>query len=93
MKYLNKLALKHETRKEFIHEVSIIKESDTIDERADRISLMTLHSSKGLEYNCVFIVGLENGIMPLHKAQTPEEIEEERRLLYVGMTRAKQNYS
>ena len=90
LKYLNKLALKHETRKEFIHEVSIIKESDTIDERADRISLMTLHSSKGLEYNCVFIVGLENGIMPLHKAQTPEEIEEERRLLYVGMTRAKQ---
>lgn len=90
LKYLKKLALKHETRKEFIHEVSIIKESDTIDERADRISLMTLHSSKGLEYNCVFIVGLENGIMPLHKAQTPEEIEEERRLLYVGMTRAKQ---
>ena len=51
---------------------------------------MTLHSSKGLEYKCVFIVGLENGILPLYRAQTPEEIEEERRLLYVGMTRAKQ---
>ena len=47
-------------------------------------------SSKGLEYKCVFITGLENGIIPLYKARTPEEIEEERRLLYVGMTRAKE---
>ena len=51
---------------------------------------MTLHASKGLEFKCVFIAGLENGIIPLYRAVAPEEIEEERRLLYVGMTRAKQ---
>ena len=89
-KYLYEFAQQYNTRNEFIHEVSLLKESDTLDERADRISLMTLHTSKGLEYKCVFIVGLENGILPLYRAQTPEEIEEERRLLYVGMTRAKQ---
>ena len=89
-KYLYEFAQQYNTRDEFIHEVSLLKESDTLDERADRISLLTLHSSKGLEYKCVFIVGLESGILPLYRAQTPEEIEEERRLLYVGMTRAKQ---
>ena len=51
---------------------------------------MTLHSSKGLEFNCVFIAGLENGLLPLYKAQTEKEIDEEKRLLYVGITRAKQ---
>ena len=89
-KYLLELSEKYPDKKDFIHEVSLIKESDTIDKRADRISLMTLHSSKGLEFNCVFIAGLENGILPLYRAQTPEEIDEERRLLYVGMTRAKE---
>lgn len=49
---------------------------------------MTLHASKGLEYKCVFVVGLEDGIIPLYRAKEPQEIEEERRLLYVGMTRA-----
>ena len=49
---------------------------------------MTLHASKGLEYKCVFIVGLEYGILPLFLAKTSQELEEERRLLYVGMTRA-----
>ena len=90
MKYLKAIAEKTPRRIDFIHEVSLIKESDTLDKRADRISLMTLHSSKGLEYRCVFIAGLEDGILPLYRAQTAEEIEEERRLLYVGMTRAKQ---
>lgn len=90
LKYLKSMAAQYPTRIEFIHEVSLLKESDTLDERADRISLMTLHASKGLEFNCVFIVGLENGIMPLYRAEIPEQIEEERRLLYVGMTRAKQ---
>ena len=90
LKYLKSMAAQYPTRIEFIHEVSLLKEFDTLDERADRISLMTLHASKGLEFNCVFIVGLENGIMPIYRAETPEQIEEERRLLYVGMTRAKQ---
>ena len=88
--YLFKTAESFPDKKDFIHEISLIKESDTLDERADRISLMTLHSSKGLEFGCVFIIGLENGILPINRAQTPEEIEEERRLLYVGMTRAKE---
>lgn len=89
-KYLKELAQNIENRKDFIHEVSLVKECDTLDERADRISLMTLHASKGLEFNCVFVAGLEQGIIPLYRAETPEAIEEERRLLYVGMTRAKQ---
>lgn len=89
-KYLKKLAAKKATKKDFIHEVSLLRECDTLDARADRIALMTLHASKGLEFNCVFITGLEQGIIPLYRAETPEEIEEERRLLYVGMTRAKQ---
>lgn len=89
-KYLVKLSETFTTREEFIHEVSLLTEADTLDERADRISLMTLHASKGLEFKCVFIAGLEEGIMPLYRAQTEEEIAEEKRLLYVGMTRAEQ---
>ena len=88
--YLKELASIYTTRRDFIHEVSLLKESDTLDERADRIALMTMHSSKGLEFKNVFIVGLENGLLPLSKAKSNDEIEEERRLLYVGMTRAKQ---
>uniref|UniRef100_UPI0040253828 UvrD-helicase domain-containing protein n=1 Tax=Candidatus Scatousia sp. TaxID=3085663 RepID=UPI0040253828 len=89
-KYLVKVSESFTTRDEFIHEVSLLTEADTLDERADRISLMTLHASKGLEFKCVFIAGLEEGIMPLYRAQTEEEIAEEKRLLYVGMTRAEQ---
>ena len=88
--YLEKLAIECSRKNDFIHEVSLLKESDTIDARADRISLMTPHSSKGLEFNCVFIAGLENGLIPLYKAETEKELEEEKRILYVGMTRAKQ---
>lgn len=88
--FLKDIASVCETRRDFLHEVSLIKESDTLDKRADRISLMTMHASKGLEFNCVFVMGLENGIIPLYRAETEEEIEEERRLLYVGMTRAKE---
>lgn len=90
LKYLKDVAGGCENKKDFIHQISLVKESDTLDLRADRISLMTLHASKGLEFNCVFVAGLENGIIPLYRAETPEEIEEERRLLYVGMTRAKE---
>lgn len=89
-KYLTKLAERFTTKEEFIHEVSLLTEADTLDERADRISLMTLHASKGLEFKCVFIAGLEDGILPLYRAKTEDELEEEKRLLYVGMTRAEE---
>ncbi len=90
LKYLVRLAQNYCQKDEFIHEVSLLSEVDTLDQRADRISLLTLHSCKGLEFKCVFVVGLEHGIMPLYRAQDPGEVEEERRLLYVGMTRAEQ---
>ncbi len=90
LKYFLNLSEISKDTNEFIHEISLLTEADTLDKRADRITLMTLHSSKGLEFNCVFIAGLENEIIPLYRAKEQDEIEEERRLLYVGMTRAKE---
>lgn len=90
LKFLIKIAHKSKNKQEFIHEVSMLTEADTLDKRADRITLMTLHASKGLEFKCVFIAGLENEILPLYRAKEDKAIEEERRLLYVGMTRAKE---
>ena len=90
LKYLINIAKTSKEKNEFTHEVSLLTEADTLDKRADRITLMTLHASKGLEFKCVFIAGLENEILPLYRAKEEKEIEEERRLLYVGMTRAKE---
>lgn len=90
LKYLIDLSNNFTDKSDFLHEVSVLTEADTLDERADRIRLMTLHASKGLEFKCVFLAGLENEILPLYRAKEPQEIEEERRLLYVGMTRAKE---
>lgn len=90
LQFLIKIAHKSKNKQQFIHEVSILTEADTLDKRADRITLMTLHASKGLEFKCVFIAGLENEILPLYRAKEDKAIEEERRLLYVGMTRAKE---
>ncbi|MFH1466814.1 MAG: UvrD-helicase domain-containing protein [Pseudomonadota bacterium] len=77
----------------FRAEVDLGLQVDTWDPRAERIALLTLHAAKGLEFAVVFIVGLEDGILPLRFGPAPLEpgaLEEERRLLYVGMTRAKE---
>ena len=78
--------------KRFRYEVLIEVEVDTWDGRAERISLLTLHASKGLEFAVVFLVGCEDGILPLRFAGRPDEVDEaeERRLFFVGMTRAKE---
>lgn len=66
--------------------------SSTDEEAGERVSLMTIHSAKGLEFDTVFLTGLENGLFPLYdNPDEPEQMEEERRLCYVGITRAKRN--
>ena len=76
---------------EFLERIALVADSDQIPTAGGRVSLMTLHTSKGLEYPVVFITGMEEGLFPHTRAQDePSEIEEERRLCYVGMTRAQQ---
>ena len=73
----------------FLQEVSLLTDLDSEDDDPNRVTLMTLHASKGLEFPVVFITGLEEGLFPLAKAaQDRTELEEERRLFYVGVTRA-----
>ncbi|NMB20579.1 MAG: DNA helicase PcrA [Firmicutes bacterium] len=74
-----------------LEHVALINEVDSYDATADAVNMMTLHGSKGLEFPVVFIVGLEEGIFPhARSAFEPEQLEEERRLAYVGMTRAEE---
>lgn len=80
------------TLEDFLSDVSLVADIDSLDETASQVCLMTLHAAKGLEFPCVFICGMESGIFPSYLSQdSPEEIEEERRLCYVGITRAKEN--
>jgi DNA helicase-2/ATP-dependent DNA helicase PcrA len=74
----------------FLESTALQKETDLYDPRADRVTLMTLHASKGLEFPVVFIVGCEEGLLPYQRSDETPDIEEERRLFYVGMTRAQQ---
>ncbi|HRN71021.1 MAG TPA: 3'-5' exonuclease, partial [Candidatus Woesebacteria bacterium] len=59
------------------------------DQKADKVTLLSIHAAKGLEFPYVFIIGFEEGIIPFIKKQSKPNIEEEKRLLYVAMTRAK----
>jgi DNA helicase-2/ATP-dependent DNA helicase PcrA len=80
--------------RDFLERISLVSDIDQWEDEEERLTLMTLHSAKGLEFPIVFIVGLEEGLFP-HASSTLEEVEleEERRLLYVGMTRAKEKLS
>lgn len=78
----------------FLEEVALVADVDSLDENSDYVVLMTLHSAKGLEFPQVYLAGMEDGLFPSYMtitADDPEEIEEERRLCYVGITRAKEH--
>jgi DNA helicase-2/ATP-dependent DNA helicase PcrA len=75
----------------FLEEVALVSDVDDLDEKVDAVTLITLHQAKGLEFPVVFIVGMEEGILPHFKSMPdPAQMEEERRLCYVGITRAKE---
>ncbi|MGB6837194.1 MAG: UvrD-helicase domain-containing protein [Dehalococcoidia bacterium] len=75
----------------FLEDVALVTDIDEYDEKADAVTLITLHQAKGLEFSVVFIVGLEEGLLPhIRSYDDPAQMEEERRLCYVGMTRAEE---
>jgi len=75
---------------DYLGEISLFTDIDSYRETDDKLTLMTIHSAKGLEYDTVCLVGLEEGLFPLQQAiSDPVKLEEERRLFYVGMTRAR----
>ena len=73
---------------DFLETITLQSETDAYDPRADRVTLMSLHASKGLEFPVVFIVGCEEGLLPYERKGEAVDVEEERRLFYVGLTRA-----
>ena len=93
MERLRVLAQRCENRwQQFLSEIHLAQGIDVWDERADRCSLLTLHAAKGLEFRVVFVVGCEDGVLPLKWRDEIDEAQmaEERRLFYVGMTRARE---
>ncbi|MDQ2086598.1 DNA helicase PcrA [Herbivorax sp. ANBcel31] len=97
IKELLSVALEFEAQNEekgleqFLEHVSLVTDIDKMDEESDYVVLMTLHSAKGLEFPVVFMAGLEEGVFPGFRSMADEnELEEERRLCYVGITRAKE---
>ncbi len=76
---------------EFLEQISLVADTDELDDDDSSVVLMTLHSAKGLEFPVVFLIGLEDGVFPhLRAIGEPDELEEERRLAYVGITRARE---
>ncbi len=89
---LNSLAYEFEDLglSSFLENLALVSDQDTVPNEADAPTLLTLHAAKGLEFPVVFIVGLDDGLIPHNRSlNEPEEMEEERRLFYVGLTRAK----
>lgn len=76
----------------FLNDLALVSDIDDLEEESSQVTLMTLHSAKGLEFPVVFLVGMEEGVFPLSRALLEEdELEEERRLAYVGITRAEEH--
>jgi len=76
---------------DFLEQVALVTEGDEYEEGEPTVTLMTLHTAKGLEFPAVFIVGMEDGVFPHYRSMSdPSQLEEERRLAYVGITRAKE---
>lgn len=85
------MAREFETVDEFAEQISLVTDTDAMDDNESLVTLMTLHSAKGLEYPVVFLTGMEDGVLPhIRTLGEPRELEEERRLAYVGVTRAMQ---
>jgi DNA helicase-2/ATP-dependent DNA helicase PcrA len=90
VKELQTVASQHETLEDFLESVALVQDQDQYNTDNNAVTLMTLHSAKGLEFPVVFLVGMEEGIFPHNRALVDQsELEEERRLCYVGITRAK----
>lgn len=77
---------------DFLENLALVSDQDTLPEEVNAPTLLTLHAAKGLEFSRVFITGLDEGLLPHSRSKDdPEEMAEERRLFYVGLTRAKNN--
>jgi DNA helicase-2/ATP-dependent DNA helicase PcrA len=72
----------------FLEEIALYADADAVDTGSGKVTLMTIHNAKGLEFERVVIVGLEEGLFPHQRSETPDQLDEERRLFYVGITRA-----
>ena len=89
---LRRIAVEYEDRGlvEFLENLALVSDQDTLPENVSVPTLLTLHAAKGLEFRNVFIVGMDEGLLPHSRARDePEEMAEERRLFYVGLTHAK----
>ncbi len=75
----------------FLEDVALVSDADEVDQRQDAVTLITLHAAKGLEFSVVFILGVEENLLPhVRSMEDPEQMQEERRLFYVGITRARE---
>ena len=85
-------ATEYDSLEVFLESVALVSDTDDLDGDTSRVSLMTLHTAKGLEFPAVFLVGMEDGVFPhLRSLDDPHQLEEERRLCYVGITRARRH--
>jgi DNA helicase II / ATP-dependent DNA helicase PcrA len=92
IKELRRLAAEYDQKSlaAFLEDIALVSDQDTLDDSANAPTLLTLHAAKGLEFPIVFIVGLNDGVLPhIRSFEDQEEMQEERRLFYVGITRAK----